>query len=181
MTDYLYPSRTAALTNAKLLRQQIGALALPGWTDFGRDVAGVLHVPFPADLTAPQKASLDTVIANHNPSQQTAEQQAQIDAANAYIAAINLDPPISDLQSARAALVTARTALAAALTSLHTTDGTIQAFAGTATAAQLTAGMKQLSAAVRVFCDAQADGDQALADGEQALANALQALKVRFA
>lgn len=83
MADYSYPARTANLTNAKLLREQITALSLPGWTDFERDIDGVLHVSLPADLTATQKSRLDAVIAGHDPTQLTATQQAEITKANA--------------------------------------------------------------------------------------------------
>lgn len=81
MTDYTYPARIATLTNHKLLREQIAALPLPGWTDFDRDLAGVLHLRFPADLSPANKTALDSAIAAHDHTQLTAAQQAAATAA----------------------------------------------------------------------------------------------------
>lgn len=82
---YNYPARTAATTNAKLLRQEIAALALPGWTDFTRDASGLLQIAFPSDLSPANKSALDAVIANHDYMQRTLEQQAAFDQAQALM------------------------------------------------------------------------------------------------
>lgn len=167
--------------NGALLTEQIIALALPGFAGWVITTDGQIGVYVVDALSATDKSRLDAVIASHDSTQLSSsgiDANGDTAVSLAFRAAIALDTPISDLQSARTALQTARTALTSAVASVHTADDSVQA-ATTATA--MLPAVKAISTALRAFCDAQANGDLALANGEQALANALQALKARFA
>lgn len=141
MADYTYPTQTTALTNAKLLAEQIAALTLPGWQGWtahaSRDLAGVLHIVMP-DLSPANKAALDAVIANHDHTQLTMAQQAAADAAaqaaaDALVAA-ELSDHLTRVQDLREQLLNLRQEINQKRTAANQADQEIEAFSGTAAA-----------------------------------------------